>query len=711
VFLGGRRVVLVAALAAGLLAFPSASVRGAEPFDDNQVPILNMAGAGDLHLYADDSLEPEVVDPPSVLGVDDQFCASADTGACVNRPDLRFVAHLPSCDATVKVDCIVSVTATSAAGVESAGAFSRYFPDKSATSYTGKPSIGLPTGRAPSVWTIAGAPHAAGNEYAVVARLRGGVRSRPGAEFQIALTAVSVKTDADTTSDYKMPYWVRPGQMAGPASDRGKFRCAYWGENGACLLSRPFPADTRFSVTVRLASEPAGWLHGRIGDPSITFTKNSDSVDVTVSAAPVQVPATRVARNYAQFPANIQSAFSVDSKFGAGGSRQPGGQYLTDPAKRNAEYSFLSYKEEGFEQLSLVTSLIEDKASYAPWLWRVRTLSSGEMSKAGTCLTSGSGGKGIVTTNATVYGRGPPALSADGTTLDYKIAAPHYTRTGEVFKGEYNLAMRADVADCLYGLSKKSATSGSGYVEEAAYVDQTWTDDGGLESGAAADDYIDEEPTEEEELTVDELLVEETASSIENPTDVISTSRATLTDQLATGPNTSVRDVDGWVYFSATGLTFSGPQVKVRVSEIPVQKLLCLKDGKIIRFTVRIQRCPAGTIRLKLQHCSRKGVAKVAVGTSPRCPKGFAKATAITCVKGSLARKAIGTAPTCPRGWTKGVTIHCVKGKAARIITSVRATCSNGFVRATSVTCRRGSTTRVVLAPKPTCPAGFKRTP
>jgi len=713
--MGVGKFAVAALLVASLLGVSSAPVRGVESFDDNQVPILDKAGAGDLHIFADEAFQMTTAEAPSMLALgtadNTAFCANADSGVCAGQPNLWFYAHLPICDAAEKIDCIVSLSATGPAGVESPATFKRYYPETTPTNFPGKPSMKLPTGKSPGVWSIPGAPHAGGTDYALSVRFDGGTENRAGATMQMVLTAVSVKTDADTSSEYEIPKWTQPGRQAGPASDRGRFRCAYWGESGSCLLSRSFPADTRFNVKVRLAAEPSGWLHGRIGDPAISFTKTADSVDVTVSAAPVQVPAFRVARKHLEFPAEIQRDFGPGGKYGFVGSRSPGAAELTDLTKRNAEYNVVSYRAQSFGQLQDVTSLIEDKASYAPWVWSVRTLSGEEMRTAGTCLTSGTGVKGIVTTNATIYGSGPPALSADGTTLDYKIAAPHYTRTGEVFKGEYNLAMRADVADCLYGLSKKSATSGSGYVEEAAYVDQTWTDDGGLESGAAADDYIDEEPTEEEEVTLDELLAEETASSIENPTDVISTTRATLTDQLATGPNTSVRDVDGWVYFSATGLTFSSPQVKVRASEIPVEKILCRRGATILKLTVRSQKCPLGTIRLKLQHCSRKGVVKVAVGASPRCPKGFAKSTAITCVKGSVARKAIGAAPTCPRGWSKGVTIHCVKGKAARIITSVRATCSNGFVRATSVTCRRGSTTRVVLAPKPTCPAGFKRTP
>jgi hypothetical protein len=38
--------------------------------------------------------------------------------------------------------------------------------------------------------------------------------------------------------------------------------------------------------------------------------------------------------------------------------------------------------------------------------------------------------------------------------LNYKVASPHFTSAGDVFKGSYDLAMRSDVARCIYGFSK-----------------------------------------------------------------------------------------------------------------------------------------------------------------------------------------------------------------------------------------------------------------
>ena len=442
-----------------------------DPFDDNQVPIENRAMNGSLHIISDDTLEREVGDPPSMLSLNTPdaktFCTNAENGICAGQTDLGYIAHLPQCDSTETTDCIVGITATSKSGTQSSGTFNRYFPNFGPQSYTGKPSIKLPTGRAPSVWKIPGAPHIGGDEYAVVARLRGSTGNRKAASFQLALTAVSLKTNADTTTDYRLPYWIQVGRGAGAASDRGLFRCAYWGDDGACLLSRPFPADVSFSITVRLATEPAGWLHGRINDPTITFTKDGDNTLVKVTAAPVQVPAFQSGKTYSDFPVAVQKAFAVDSPYGPGGSRQPGGAERTDPTQRNAEYSLVAYDDKAFEQLALLTDVISDKAGWAPWIWRVRTLSVDEMSKAGKCLTTGDGVKGIVTTNATVYGSGPPSFNTTTGSLDYKVAAPHFTRTGDVFKGAYNLIMRSDVARCFYNFTSAPVKADISVIEAA----------------------------------------------------------------------------------------------------------------------------------------------------------------------------------------------------------------------------------------------------
>lgn len=464
-----RSAAVVAVVFSGLVATPIAS--GSTRFDDNQVPIGDHAEEGSLHIFSDDSLEDENVDPPSMLTIDQNFvpgqpfCSGSTDPNCAGK-SMWFVAHLPTCATPSETDCIEAVSATTAAGSTSAGTFDRYFPNAGTTSYTGDASLKLPTGRAPSVWKIPGAPHSQGDLYMVVARLRGSTARRAAATFQLVLTPASLKSDADPRAEYQMARWVEPGRITGPAYDRGRYKCAYWGESGSCMLGHAFPTGTTFTVKLRLHTEPAGWLHGRVNDPSISFVKNGNNTDVTVTAAPVQVPAFQIAQQHAAYSETLRTAFGPTGPYGTGGSRRPGGQQLTDLTRRNAEYNIRSYSDSGFEQFNLVKSAIEDKADYAPWIWRVRTLEDGEMNKAGKCLTEGEGVKGIVTTNATIYGSGPPAYNNDTKSIDYKVAAPHYTRTGDEFKGAYHLHMRSDVARCFYGFTDAPVTGTVSIVEE-----------------------------------------------------------------------------------------------------------------------------------------------------------------------------------------------------------------------------------------------------
>jgi hypothetical protein len=59
---------------------------------------------------------------------------------------------------------------------------------------------------------------------------------------------------------------------------------------------------------------------------------------------------------------------------------------------------------------------------------------------------------GIVMSNATVYQDGPPSWNSMDASLDYKVAAPHFTPTGKEFQGNYQLRINSDFARCIYEL-------------------------------------------------------------------------------------------------------------------------------------------------------------------------------------------------------------------------------------------------------------------
>jgi hypothetical protein len=125
------------------------------------------------------------------------------------------------------------------------------------------------------------------------------------------------------------------------------------------------------------------------------------------------------------------------------------------------------------------------------------------MIKSPKCISEGIGVTGIVATNSTLYSEGPPSFDSATSTLNYKVAAPHYEKDGKTeFKGRYDLILRSDIAKCLYGLDDSPVTS------EVAVVD---------ESGAP-----------------------KTAT-------------------------TSMTQSDGWFKFSAAGYTHSAPTVKTKL--------------------------------------------------------------------------------------------------------------------------------------------------
>ena len=93
-----------------------------------------------------------------------------------------------------------------------------------------------------------------------------------------------------------------------------------------------------------------------------------------------------------------------------------------------------------------------DKSVAAPSVWSFKTLKNNSASGANQCIVSGSGLKGIVTTNSTTYSQGAPEFKSGE--LSYKVASLHNLPDGSEFKGTYDLILNSQVARCLYKFSK-----------------------------------------------------------------------------------------------------------------------------------------------------------------------------------------------------------------------------------------------------------------
>jgi hypothetical protein len=322
-------------------------------------------------------------------------------------------------------------------------------------------------------------------------------------------------------------------------------------------------------LKLRLTQLPSGWLHGRVSDPSISIIKNSGSFDLSIVANPIAVPIVYKMYNYQEMPAALKAMYSA--KTGAfindpnylrdPNNYWPGGRSApnSDPLQRNVIINPDPWSTSGMEQLKLWLPFVNDQATALMSAWSIRTLSTNEAAGSNQCFADPSSITGIVTTNSTQYSSGPPIFDKGLGSLNYSVAAPHFTTNHEVFKGSYDLLMRSDVARCVYGFSK---------------------------------------------------------APIKASVSVIS---ADGTPQTAT---TVVSESNGWVHLAANGFEFSNPSIQVKMNQdapttnnpspatsplpstspstnttVPIPKkttITCIKGSSIKKVTAVKPACPTG---------------------------------------------------------------------------------------------------------------------
>ena len=206
------------------------------------------------------------------------------------------------------------------------------------------------------------------------------------------------------------------------------------------------------------------------------------------------------------------------------------------------------------DALALWIPQIQDKASASQSTWTFSTLSRWEMNDANACIKDADDLVGFVTTNGAAYSAGPPAFNRELQSLDYKVIAPHYTAKGEVFKGSYDLKIRASIARCIYGFTESPIQGSISILAE----------DGSM--------------------------------------------------QVATQ---TVNEADGWLNLSANGFTYSSPTISAKLTQKapepvviaptptpspvvtvkPVVKkvtITCIKGKSVKKVVALSPKCPAG---------------------------------------------------------------------------------------------------------------------
>jgi hypothetical protein len=426
-------------------------------------------------------------------------------------------AVLPNCGQKYKFGCIqsIEVKRSSETAWEVLKPGAKFFNDPIASwspnpdgtrdnnlwsTWVGDEGKGLPPSEKVQLYDSTLHTHGGGNSYVIKALMSGGEES-PGkfilSEFGLSITPVEIL-------GYD-PKIVGSKEVV-------------------TVIDYLFPKDLEFRFTVKLGglySQVNGWFFGRVTDAEIDL--NAKSKTLIVRGSPSTTP---VQSGYMPYP--VPDAFK--EYFGSG----------TDTASGNLPTQVFSPTFSVFgnpiENWLKYKPYLNQRASFEPEVWKIDVAPKSNYKVSNdfqNCLDKKSGISGLLTTNATVYDPNPPSWSAKDATLTYQVAGPELLSDGSKNRGNYLLAIRADVASCLWKSDLKNAKA-----------------------------------------TVEVTNGDGTAGA-----------------QIAT---TSLSQKNGWLYFSATGFHFSAPKIKVKLVPAKVFKITCVKGKAIKTVAGTAPKCPTG---------------------------------------------------------------------------------------------------------------------
>jgi hypothetical protein len=429
-------------------------------------------------------------------------------------------AILPVCGTELE-NCLESVKIFKS---DQAPTDAKYLKTVAGFSFASNPKLGNQRGVTPSIWDAPGVANAGGStKYVVTPRLiysfwNGHLNIT---DFQANVIPIVEKTDAR----YKPVSLEKGGDGSGNFKffENGDFSPTHScvaTDTGWCGYKTDFSDGTRVELTLRLSNKVTGWLHGRLKNPQINVKVQDKNFNtITIAADPVTIPIMYAELLKEEQPADI---YQMVTEAAWGGFRNP----------TTAWHSFQSEDPRSRFLISKVAKAAGDTAAATSTSWQVKSIQAGNDQTG--CLKDASRLVGLVTTNAMAYSGDAPSFI--GNQLSYEVAGLHFMPDGKTaVEGTYDLAVRSDVARCLYGFSKAPISA----------------------------------------------TINVTGANGETKT-----------------ATTVVNEKDGWLKLAAYGFTFSSPTISVKLSQAsaPAKKttITCVKGKLTKKVTAVGPKCPTG---------------------------------------------------------------------------------------------------------------------
>lgn len=483
-------------------------------------------------------------------------CASIE--ACPNATNFSTRSMLHFCSDSTEINCIIEASAKGENGKKVGFTNQRYIPASQEKVYPGDPDYRLPQGSTPSLGTFSGISNQGGNEnYSVavyvIQRFKILDRATKSVQSQDPLFLANITGVSLVTGNYT------PRKMLQKPSNGGIPEMDYENsvKNNECVLlddnlcGKPvaLPSNVTFALQLRMNTQFYGWLHGRLSNATFTqLSNNSKYSEFEIAGEGSKVPSALALTTLGQMSDSEWAGLVGGNKPTPtlyGSVNYP--PHLAIVASVRGTYMMNSF--------TLMQKYISEKAISMPTFWSVRNVESGQVTNASgqrglDCLNKSGGNQGkilgFVNTNSTAYTSGPPTFDEGSGSLVYRVAAPHFTKDGSVFKGMYSLQIDSQVARCMFG------TTGSSVKATVSVIGQN------------------------------------------GENNVVTT---------------TVKEVNGMFKFLAAGFTFSSPTIRVKLEEAPVsaavqspapvkapatKKITCVK-GKVKKVVSGTNpKCPTG---------------------------------------------------------------------------------------------------------------------
>lgn len=387
------------------------------------------------------------------------LCASATDPHCANVHSILADLIIPPCYSDADRICVEGLEV----GAEGKPLEKAVLDHELTTKKTpADAKLGLPAGGSASIWNAPSVAHqGSALSYAVIVsagyiidkKAPTNSQKFEAIRFEAKVVPVIIKKGSycgfeiyEIEKDDYFGEVNTSSRMVGEGCKYAEYKECILTEKGSCAAPAEFLPNSRVALTLRMDSKVTGWLFGRMKNVDVAIsvldTKNNKLRVEATSVNLLSGTAWVAKKDLVNFPDLYEfkkkNWFSGDGKF--------------EDALNGAGSQWGDLNPVGtFEQFKVWEQLIKPNPEDN---WRWNFASNNNSNTSGTsCFSQAEKDKliGLVTTNAPIYESGAPAFK-DGT-LSYQVAGLHFKADGSLFKGSYDLAIRSDVARCLYGFS------------------------------------------------------------------------------------------------------------------------------------------------------------------------------------------------------------------------------------------------------------------